>query len=97
MNKITLFLVFLCGIVFAFLLSFLHSSLRYMKNESLKSLGLGILPNDVDIDLMDDGYIAMAKVGSHNGGKDESQIFTEDFKTRKKQTTEIEERSRSFR
>lgn len=83
MNRFALFLVFLCGIVFAGLVSLMHSSWRsYATSEVTIGSSLGAIPAGADLELMDDGYVAMALLGAH----DEEQAVT------KKQTTELEDR-----
>lgn len=86
MNKFTLFLVFLCGAVFAVLVSLMHSSWRfYASSEVAMASSLGAIPAGSDLELMDDGYVAMALLGAH----DEDQAVS------KKQTTELEDRRKS--
>lgn len=83
MNKFTLFLVFLCGAIFAGLVSLMHSSWRfYASSEVAITSSLGAIPAGSDLELMDDGYVAMALLGAH----DEDQAVS------KKQTTELEDR-----
>ncbi|XP_047477273.1 protein adenylyltransferase Fic-like [Penaeus chinensis] len=83
MNKFTLFLVFLCGAIFAGLVSLMHSSWRFYASSELAMMSsLGAIPAGSDLELMDDGYVAMALLGAH----DEDQAVS------KKQTTELEDR-----
>ncbi|XP_063601935.1 protein adenylyltransferase Fic-like [Penaeus indicus] len=83
MNKFTLFLVFLCGAIFAGLVSLMHSSWRFYASSELAMVSsLGAIPAGSDLELMDDGYVAMALLGAH----DEDQAVS------KKQTTELEDR-----
>ncbi|XP_068232651.1 protein adenylyltransferase Fic [Palaemon carinicauda] len=78
MNKVALLLVFLCGVVFAVLVSVLRNSWTSGKSSTGS---LGAIPAGADLDLMDDGYVAMAMLGAHD-----------DHAVTKKQTTELEDR-----
>ncbi|CAL4081086.1 unnamed protein product [Meganyctiphanes norvegica] len=79
MNKLTFLLVFSCGVVFAGLVSVLRNSLGG------NNVGgdLGVIPAGADIDLMDDGYVAMAKIGAYEG---QTALL-------KKQSTELEDKN----
>ncbi|KAK7083091.1 hypothetical protein SK128_015197 [Halocaridina rubra] len=77
MNKLTLFLVFLCGILFACLVSIWRNLLTSGKLDG----PLGAIPSGADLELMDDGYVAMAMLGAHDG-----------HAVSQKQTTELEDR-----
>ncbi|XP_076029988.1 FIC domain protein adenylyltransferase [Oratosquilla oratoria] len=80
MNKLTLLLVFICGVVFALILPMLKETLLAVKG---RSSSLGVLPAGVDIDLMDDGYVAMNKLSPSDG---ETSVT-------RKQTTELEDKN----
>ncbi|XP_064106342.1 protein adenylyltransferase Fic-like [Macrobrachium nipponense] len=78
MNKVALLLVFLCGVIFAVLVSVLRNSWTSGKS----SRSLGAIPAGSDLELMDDGYVAMAMLDAHE----------DDHAVSKKQTTELEDR-----
>ncbi|XP_045621603.2 protein adenylyltransferase Fic [Procambarus clarkii] len=81
MNKVALFIIFLCGVIFAFLVSVMRSYWAHYTDGTLIS-SLGAIPAGADLELMDDGYVAMALLGAHDG----------DHSVSKKQTTELEDR-----
>ncbi|XP_071531786.1 protein adenylyltransferase Fic [Panulirus ornatus] len=84
MNKVTLFIVFLCGVIFAVIVSVMRNYwMLYTSVEGTLSTSLGALPAGADIELMDDGYVAMALLGAHDGEQAVS----------KKQSTELEDKN----
>ena len=90
MNKYLLIAGFLFGILFSWIFPFLNPlvnlSLYYFSSYS-DSEFLGILPSNVQLDHMDDGYVAMARLGPANDNPDRQ------LQNRKKQSTDVEEKS----
>ncbi|KAG7169902.1 adenylyltransferase Fic-like [Homarus americanus] len=84
MNKCALFIVFLCGVIFASLVSVMSSywASYTAGDDTLLGSSLGAIPAGADLELMDEGYVAMALLGAHEV----------DQSVTKKQTTELEDR-----
>ncbi|RXG61210.1 Adenosine monophosphate-protein transferase FICD-like protein [Armadillidium vulgare] len=91
MNKCTLCLVFICGVVFSGLFSLLKTSVTLDPIlTKFYPTGIGILPPETDLDLMDDGYIQMAQLSYYEYDEDIRNYKRLKLKTKE---TELEERS----
>nr|XP_053650749.1 protein adenylyltransferase Fic-like [Cherax quadricarinatus] len=69
MNKVALFIIFLCGAIFASLVSVMHSYVSLYTSERRLSSSLGAIPAGADLELMDEGYVTMALLGAHHDHK----------------------------